>query len=45
MTQQAKETAGLEDMVLAGADGYFSPDWLEAAGDGGRGHVPVRSRP
>jgi branched-chain amino acid transport system substrate-binding protein len=39
ITQQAKETAGLEDTVLAGADGYFSPDWLAAAGDAAEGHV------
>jgi branched-chain amino acid transport system substrate-binding protein len=39
ITQQAKETAGLEDTVLAGADGYFTPDWLEATGDAALGHV------
>jgi branched-chain amino acid transport system substrate-binding protein len=33
VTQQARETAGLEDTILAGADGIFSPDWLEASGD------------
>ena len=38
ITQQAKETAGLEDTILGGADGYFSPDWLEAAGDAAEGH-------
>ena len=38
LTQQAKETAGLEDTILAGADGYFSPDWLAAAGDAALGH-------
>ena len=38
ITQQAKETAGLEDTILAGADGYFSPDWLSAAGDAALGH-------
>ena len=39
LTQQAKETAGLEDTQLAGADGYFSPDWLAAAGDAALGHI------
>ena len=39
MTQQARETAGLEDTVLAGADGYLSPDWLDAAGDAAEGHI------
>ena len=39
LTQQAKETSGLEDTILAGADGYFSPDWLSAAGDAALGHV------
>ena len=38
VTQQAKETAGLEDTVLAGADGYFTPDWLDAAGAAAEGH-------
>ena len=38
ITQQAKETAGLEDTILAGADGYFSPDWLQATGDAALGH-------
>jgi branched-chain amino acid transport system substrate-binding protein len=31
--RQAKETAGLEKTVLMGADGLFSPDVTEAAGD------------
>ncbi len=39
LTQQARETAGLEDTVLAGADGIFTPDWLEAAGDAAEGVV------
>ena len=39
ITQQAKETAGLEDTILAGADGYFTPDWLDATGDAALGHV------
>ena len=33
ITSQAREVAGLEDVQLAGADGMFSPDYLEAAGD------------
>jgi branched-chain amino acid transport system substrate-binding protein len=32
ITQQARETAGLEDTVLMGSDGMFTPDWIEAAG-------------
>ena len=28
ITQQARETAGLEDTILAGADGILTPDWL-----------------
>jgi len=39
ITQQAKDTPGLDDTVLAGADGYFTPDWLEAAGDAAEGHI------
>jgi branched-chain amino acid transport system substrate-binding protein len=38
ITQQAKATAGLEDTILAGADGYFTPDWLDATGDDALGH-------
>jgi len=38
ITQQAKDTAGLEDTILGGADGYFSPDWLAAAGADAEGH-------
>jgi branched-chain amino acid transport system substrate-binding protein len=38
ITQQAKDTAGLEDTVLGGADGYFTPDWLDATGDDALGH-------
>ncbi len=38
ITQQAKDTAGLEDTLLGGADGYFTPDWLEATGDAAEGH-------
>ena len=37
VTQQARETAGLEDTTLAGSDGIFTPDWLEAAGDAAEG--------
>ena len=37
VTTQAKEVAGLEDVVLAGADGLISPDFLEAAGEAAEG--------
>lgn len=37
ITQQAKTTAGLEDTILAGADGLFNPDFLAAAGDAAEG--------
>ena len=37
ITRQAKEVAGLEDTVLMGADGMFSPDFVEAAGDAAKG--------
>ncbi|RLD00525.1 MAG: branched-chain amino acid ABC transporter substrate-binding protein [Chloroflexi bacterium] len=33
ITRQAKEIAGLENTKLAAADGCFSPDFVEAAGD------------
>ena len=39
LTQQVQETAGLEDTVHAGADGYNNPDWLDASGDAAEGHV------
>ena len=39
ITQQARETAGLEDTILAGADGILTPDWLSAAGDAALGAV------
>ena len=39
ITQQARETPGLEDTVLGGADGILSPDWIEAAGDAAEGVV------
>jgi branched-chain amino acid transport system substrate-binding protein len=32
ITSQARQTAGLENTDLMGADGMFSPDFLEAAG-------------
>lgn len=32
ITQQAREIAGLQDTELAGSDGMFTPDWIEAAG-------------
>ena len=32
ITQQARETEGLEQTELAGSDGMFTPDWIEAAG-------------
>jgi arabinogalactan oligomer/maltooligosaccharide transport system substrate-binding protein len=37
ITAQAREVDGLEDTVLAGADGMVSPDFVEAAGDAGEG--------
>ena len=39
ITQQARETPGLEDTVLGGADGILTPDWLDAAGDAAEGAV------
>jgi branched-chain amino acid transport system substrate-binding protein len=33
ITAQARETAGLEEIYLMGADGMFSPDFWDAAGD------------
>lgn len=33
ITRQAKDTTGLENTVLMGADGMFSPDVMEGAGD------------
>jgi len=33
ITSQARNTPGLEDIYLMGADGMFSPDFWEAAGD------------
>jgi len=37
VTRQARHTAGLEKVVLMGADGLFSPDFLKAAGEAARG--------
>jgi branched-chain amino acid transport system substrate-binding protein len=37
VTTQAKEIAGLEETVLAGADGMISPDFLAAAGEAAEG--------
>jgi len=37
ITRQAKEVPGLENTHLMGADGMFSPDFVEAAGDAAKG--------
>lgn len=37
ITVQAGEIAGLENTTLAGADGMYSPDFIEAAGDAAEG--------
>ncbi len=37
ITAQSKEVPGLEDVVLMGADGLFSPDFINAAGDAAKG--------
>jgi len=37
VTAQAKQTPGLEDTPLMGADGMFSPDFLKAAGEAATG--------
>jgi branched-chain amino acid transport system substrate-binding protein len=37
ITAQAKEVPGLEDVKLMGADGLFSPDFINAAGDAAKG--------
>ncbi|MDT8305916.1 MAG: branched-chain amino acid ABC transporter substrate-binding protein [Anaerolineae bacterium] len=39
ITQQARQVSGLEDTILAGADGILSTDFLEAAGDAAIGMV------
>jgi branched-chain amino acid transport system substrate-binding protein len=37
VTAQASEVPGLEEVVLMGADGMFSPDFINAAGDASQG--------
>jgi branched-chain amino acid transport system substrate-binding protein len=37
ITRQAKEIAGLENTILAGADGIITPDFVEAAGEASEG--------
>lgn len=37
ITQQARDTTGLEDATLGGADGILTPDFLDAAGDAALG--------
>jgi branched-chain amino acid transport system substrate-binding protein len=37
LTQQARETSGLENADLAGADGMLSPDFVDAAGESSEG--------
>ncbi len=37
ITAQAKEVPGLEEVKLMGADGLFSPDFVNAAGDAAQG--------
>jgi branched-chain amino acid transport system substrate-binding protein len=37
ITSQAKEVPGLENVKLMGADGMFSPDFVNAAGDAAKG--------
>jgi ABC-type branched-subunit amino acid transport system substrate-binding protein len=37
ITTQAKEVAGLEETILAGADGMISPDFIGAAGEAAEG--------
>jgi branched-chain amino acid transport system substrate-binding protein len=37
MTTQSKEIAGLEETILAGAEGMSSPDFVAAAGEAGEG--------
>ncbi len=39
ITQQAKQTSGLEKTQLAGADGLLTPDFLSAAGSAAEGMV------
>ena len=37
ITQQARETAGLDDTILGGADGILPQDWVAASGDAANG--------
>jgi branched-chain amino acid transport system substrate-binding protein len=37
ITRQAKDVGGLENTTLAGADGMYSPDFVEAAGEAAEG--------
>lgn len=37
LTQQARQVEGLENTIIAGADGILSPDFLSAAGDAALG--------
>jgi branched-chain amino acid transport system substrate-binding protein len=37
LSRQARETTGLKDTVLMGADGLFSPDFMKAAGAAAEG--------
>jgi branched-chain amino acid transport system substrate-binding protein len=37
ITRQAKDIPGLENTILAGADGMYSPDFIEAAGEAAEG--------
>jgi branched-chain amino acid transport system substrate-binding protein len=37
ITAQAKEVPGMENVILIGADGLYSPDFLNAAGDAAKG--------
>jgi branched-chain amino acid transport system substrate-binding protein len=37
ITQQARQTPGLENTILAGADGLITPDFLSAAGSAAEG--------
>lgn len=37
LTNQARETAGMEDIVLMGADGLLTPDFVDSAGDDAEG--------
>ena len=41
IVDQAADVAGLEDVILFGSDGLFSPKFIEAAGPERRGHVPL----